>query len=76
MSQHSYRVSRSILADDPPFSALIMAAIAKADTFNSYRLKMAFPDLWQEMHIRYWSPGQLMPGEDGFLYTEWKDDDV
>jgi hypothetical protein len=63
MSLHSYEVSRELARDDPPFSALIMAAMRKADTKNSQRLQMAFPEIFRELQLRYDSPGGLLPGE-------------
>jgi hypothetical protein len=72
MSRHAYMVSREILTSDPPFSAIVMAAMRKADSVNAEKLRQAFPDLWVELNTRYWSPGGLMPGEDGFQFTEWR----
>lgn len=66
MSLHSYMIGRQIVAADPPFSAIIMAAMRKADTDNSIKLAFAFPDLWEEVQHRYWSAGALLPGEDGY----------
>ena len=37
MSLHSYWASIKLSKDDPPFSALIMAALRKADTDNAAR---------------------------------------
>lgn len=71
MSRYDYEVSRKLLTSDPPFPALIMAAMRKGDTENCQALIEAFPHLWVELWTRYWSPGGLMPGEDGFQYTEW-----
>ena len=71
MSKYAYMKSREILADDPPFSALIMAAMRKGDTENVALLRAAWPEVWHELWTRYWSPGALMPGEDGFQFTEW-----
>jgi hypothetical protein len=64
MSLHSYQQSRELLRDDPPFSALIMAAMRKADTINSLRLKSAFPAIAAELQARYDAPGGLLPGEE------------
>lgn len=72
MSKHSWEVGRQLMLNDPPLSSLIFAAIRKADDVNSAKIKAAWPDLWREYHIRYWSPGGLMPGEDGFQFTEWR----
>lgn len=60
---HAYQVSRELAAMDPPFSALIFAAIRKADSENTARLKMAFPELVEEMQARYWAPGGVLESE-------------
>ena len=73
MSLHSYMKSRELLADDPPFSAIIMAAMRKADPENLWKLRSGWPQLWTELNTRYWSPGGYMPDEDGFQFTEWKE---
>ncbi len=65
MSLHSYQVSLELMKEDPPFSALIMAAMRKADTTNIARLKMAFPEIWSELNERYWTPGGLIASECG-----------
>jgi len=65
MSRYSYEMSRQILADDPPFYALIMAAMRKADTPNLARLQAAFPEVWAELDERYWTPGGLVAAEGG-----------
>jgi hypothetical protein len=50
---------------DPPFSALIMAAMRRADTDNLHKLKLAFPEIWSELDERYWTPGGLIASEGG-----------
>ena len=57
MSLHSYLASHQITALDPPFSALIFAAIRKADESNTAKLRAAWPDLCAEMQQRYDAPG-------------------
>ncbi|KUH86312.1 hypothetical protein [Mycobacterium sp. IS-1556] len=61
MSLYDYRASQQIGAADPPFHALIMAAIRKADTGNAARLRMAFPDTFAEFEARYNAPGGMLP---------------
>jgi hypothetical protein len=56
MSLHAYHYSRKLGLDDPPFYALIMAAMRKADSDNLELLKKAFPEIWQELHARYNAP--------------------
>jgi hypothetical protein len=64
MSLHEYQASKVISAADPPFYALIMAAMRQADTFNVERLRRAFPDTWAELKARYHAPsGRLETDE-------------
>lgn len=65
MSHYDYKVSREIAATDPPFYALIMAAMRKADTPNAALLKAAFPDVWDELMNRYHAAGGVLPGDGG-----------
>lgn len=60
---HSYQVSQELAKTDPPFSALIFAAIRKADSQNMALLTMAFPELVEEMQARYWAPGGRLESE-------------
>lgn len=63
MSLYDYRVSRQISAGDPPFYALLMAAIRKADSQNAARLRMAFPHVHAEFAARYDAPGGVLPDD-------------
>lgn len=62
-SHYDYCAARTILRDDPPFYALIMAAMQRADTINAAKLRVAFPDVWAECEARYNAPGGLLPGD-------------
>ena len=57
MSLFDYSVSQRLSVDDPPFAALIMAALRKADTRNAAKLSAAFPEICDEMQARYNAPG-------------------
>ena len=61
MSLYDYRYSQKLALEDPPFYALIMAAMRKADTDNTERLKACWPELWNEMFRRYNAPGGELP---------------
>jgi hypothetical protein len=65
MSIHDYQISRKICELDPPFYALIMAAMQRADTTNQQALSQAFPTVWSELIERHHSPGGLLKGEVG-----------
>ena len=64
MSYFDYQASRVLVAADPPFYAIIMAAMRKADTHNAALLRLAFPAVWDELYDRYHAPGGLLPGEE------------
>lgn len=64
MSLYDYRAAQEIVKADPPFYALIMAAMRKADTHNLARLRDAFPYTYREVEARYNAPGAILP-EDG-----------
>lgn len=63
MSAQDYQASREIVANDPTFYSLIMAAMRRADTHNLRRLMAAFPDQYVELVARYEAPGGLLAGE-------------
>lgn len=70
MSHYDYECSKRILLDsDPPFYALIMAAMRKADTENCAALQRAFPTVWLELQHRYNAPGGFLPAERNGLDT-------
>jgi hypothetical protein len=59
---YDYRESKRF-GPDPNFYALIMAAMQKADTGNAFKLRCAFPDVWDEVQARYNAPGGVIPGD-------------
>ena len=61
MSRYDYLRSKRLA--DFPFYALIMAAMRKADTPNQRKLKAAWPEVWDELAIRYYVPGGYLPEE-------------
>lgn len=72
MSLVSYLQSREINGQrDWDFSALVMAAMRKADTDNFAALAVAFPDIAAEMKARYDAPGgALDDGERAWLEAQ------
>lgn len=69
MSLYNYKISLEISASDPPFAALIMSAIRKADTVNLGKLRMLYPEIYGEFHARYFSDEGGLP-EDGTQTTD------
>jgi hypothetical protein len=65
MSLVSYQQSLKLSMVDYDFSALIMAAMRKADTGNQIELRIAFPQIWEELKARYDAPGGFLEGEYG-----------
>jgi hypothetical protein len=60
---YDYEVARAITAQDYPFYALIMAAMRRADSVNTLRLRHAFPEVWEELLARYNAPGGSLPSD-------------
>jgi hypothetical protein len=63
MSLHEYRAAVALWKSDPPFYALIMAAMYRADSTNAAKLAEAFPEVWDEVNARYHAPGGVLEGE-------------
>lgn len=63
MSLFDYNASREISQSDPPFYALIMSAMRKADDINGWKLKDAWPEVWDELQARYNAPGGKLAAE-------------
>ncbi len=63
MSKYDYDESVAIFNRGESFYALIMAAMRKADTANSFILEAAFPGVRMELQQRYNAPGGLLEGE-------------
>lgn len=63
MSLYDYQTSRRLAEDDPPFAALIMAALRKADTENATKLRGQWPEICAELQARYDAPGGQLPVE-------------
>jgi hypothetical protein len=71
MSIHEYVISKQLNADDPPFYALIMAAVMQADSENFRLLTQAWPEVVEERRERYNREGGcLTPAEMEWL-KEW-----
>ena len=49
MSLYYYQKSKEIAAKEPSFTSLVMAAAWKADTLNYGKLKVAFPEIIEEL---------------------------
>jgi hypothetical protein len=64
VSYHEYLAAKELLRFDPPFYALLMAAIQRADTNNAAKLHAAWPELWAETYQRYHAPGGALEGEE------------
>jgi hypothetical protein len=57
MSLYDYRESQEIDRAQYSFYALIMAAMRQADTENTEKLRMCWPDIYDELFQRYNAPG-------------------
>lgn len=63
MSHYDYSMSMELSIQDPPFYALIMAAMRKADDDNLARLRSMFPQTFKELKARRDAPRGLLPEE-------------
>ena len=63
MSRHDYRVSLELVRSGVPYCALLLAALARADSTNYQRLAAAFPDVAQELAERAAAPGNMLSSE-------------
>ena len=63
MSLYDYKQAVVLWRMNPPFYALIMAAMYGADSDNIVKLRAAFPDVWSELDARYHAPGGMLEGE-------------
>jgi len=63
VSYYDYRMASDLLRGNPPFYALIMAAMQRADTPNAAKLRAAWPEVWAELNARYHTPGGYLDGE-------------
>lgn len=63
MSLFDYRQALILVAQNPSYDAILMAAMLRADSANGARLAEAFPDLTLELLDRRNAPGGLLPGE-------------
>lgn len=70
MGLYEYFYSLGIVVSEPPFYAIIMAAMRNADSDNIEKLKLMWPEIWEELGKRYRSPGGILPKD------KIKDDDV
>lgn len=72
MSLFDFRRALELRDADYPIYSLLMAAMLKADTMNSARLRRAYPELWNELQARYDAPGGYLPGDVAHLVEEKK----
>lgn len=61
MTIYDYTRARELRGE--PFYALLMAAVAEADSFNYEKLRAVFPEIVAEVQERYEAPGGLLVGE-------------
>lgn len=59
----AYVTAQKIYALDAPFDAIIQAAMRQADSTNLAKLKVAWPEEWEDLQARYNAPGGLLEGE-------------
>ena len=69
MSHHAYQQSKELMSKDWDFSALVMAAMTKADPANTVLLRAIYPRIWAERGPSDNAPrgriGDEVPPEEG-----------
>lgn len=63
MSLHEYLTSRALERLDPPWYAMLMTLMRRADSTNLDKLRAAWPDVWRELLARHNAPGGLIEGD-------------
>lgn len=63
MSLYDYCISKELAEGDPPFAALVMAALRKADSENAAKLRAQWPEICAEMQARYDAPGGVLSSD-------------
>lgn len=65
MSLYDYEVGKQIVGKygDDEFYGIIQAAMRLADTDNLEKLKVAWPEVWADLQVRYNAPGGNLPDD-------------
>lgn len=63
MSLYDFKIATELAHKDTPFYALIMAAMYRADSENIKKLKLMWPDIWDEAYERYHAPEGIIKGD-------------
>ena len=61
--RYDYLQSQKIASEGYYFYALLMAAMREADSDNTDKFRLMWPDVWDELQARYNAPGGLLEGE-------------
>ena len=66
MSLYDYKVGQRVVTEygDDEFYGLVQALMRLADTDNLQRLKIDWPDVWDDLQRRYNAPDGILPGEE------------
>lgn len=68
MSLYDFNRAVELYKADEPFYGLIMAAMMKTDDVNKGKMRLLWPEVWNELDARYHARGGLLP-EDGETLT-------
>jgi hypothetical protein len=63
MSRFDYECSKIIAVEPYSFYGIIMAAMRQADDTNTEKLKLMWPEVYDELFERYHAPGGALPGD-------------
>lgn len=68
VSYHQYIAGREIeqtcCERGWPFYGLIQAAMRQADSDNLLKLRLAWPEVWDDLHARYNAPGGFLTDDE------------
>ena len=66
MSLYDYKVGQHVVTEygDDEFYGLVQALMRLADTDNLQRLKIDWPDVWDDLQRRYNAPDGILPDEE------------
>lgn len=48
---------------DIPFAAMIQVAMRRSGSDELDKLRVSFPEIWEDLRTRYNAPGGMLPGE-------------
>ena len=63
MTYHDYITGKDLYVNGVSFAALIQAAMRTADYDNSTKLRLVFPEIYEDLYSRYHAPSGILSGD-------------